>query len=105
MLHENGDAQRLIAEIRVPNITSLRSVDHVVRQMQLFDNENDAQRCQQLLAQAGLGEEGKLNIGIKKLLSEIEMARLDNDPADRLASSLSSVQNAAIDVDIDVDLN
>ncbi|KAI3488802.1 hypothetical protein L1887_47143 [Cichorium endivia] len=54
---------------------------------------------------AGLGEEGKLNIGIKKLLSEIEMARLDNDPADRLASSLSSVQSSAIDVDIDVDLN
>lgn len=105
MLHEMEMLNAFIAEIRVPNITSLRSVDHVVRQMQLFDNENDIQRCQQLLAQAGLGEEGRLNIGIKKLLSEIEMARLDNDPADRLASSLSSVQSAAIDVDIDVGLN
>lgn len=105
MLHEMEMLNAFIAEIRVPNITSLRSVDHVVRQMQLFDNENDIQRCQQLLAQAGLGEEGRLNIGIKKLLSEIEMARLDNDPADRLASSLSSVQSTAIDVDIDVGLN
>ncbi|SPO21597.1 probable SEC18 - vesicular-fusion protein, functional homolog of NSF [Ustilago trichophora] len=105
MLHEMEMLNAFIAEIRVPNITSLRSVDHVVRQMQLFDNEDEAQRCQQLLAQAGLGQEGKLNIGIKKLLSEIEMARLDNDPADRLASSLSSVQNTAIDVDIDVELN
>ncbi|GAK65000.1 vesicular-fusion protein SEC18 [Moesziomyces antarcticus] len=105
MLHEMEMLNAFIAEIRVPNITSLRSVDHVVRQMQLFEHDGEAQRCQQLLAQAGLGEEGKLNIGIKKLLSEIEMARLDNDPADRLASSLSSVQNTAIDVDIDVDLN
>ncbi|GAC96960.1 hypothetical protein PHSY_004544 [Pseudozyma hubeiensis SY62] len=105
MLHEMEMLNAFIAEIRVPNITSLRSVDHVVRQMQLFDNENDTQRCQQLLTQAGLGEEGRLNIGIKKLLSEIEMARLDNDPADRLASSLSSVQSTAIDVDIDVGLN
>lgn len=105
MLHEMEMLNAFIAEIRVPNITTLRSVDHVVRQMQLFGNENDAQRCQHLLAQAGLGEEGRLNIGIKKLLSEIEMARLDNDPADRLASSLSSVQNTAIDVDIDVGLN
>ncbi|CDR87939.1 probable SEC18-vesicular-fusion protein, functional homolog of NSF [Sporisorium scitamineum] len=105
MLHEMEMLNAFIAEIRVPNITSLRSIDHVVRQMQLFDNDNDAQRCQQLLAQAGLGEEGRLNIGIKKLLSEIEMARLDNDPADRLASSLSSAQNTAIDVDIDVGLN
>ncbi|SNX82671.1 probable SEC18 - vesicular-fusion protein, functional homolog of NSF [Melanopsichium pennsylvanicum] len=103
MLHEMEMLNAFIAEIRVPNITSLRSVDHVVRQMQLFEHDQDAQRCTQLLAQAGLGEEGKLNIGIKKLLSEIEMARLDNDPADRLASSLSSVQNTAIDVDIDVD--
>ncbi|SPC60732.1 probable SEC18 - vesicular-fusion protein, functional homolog of NSF [Ustilago sp. UG-2017b] len=105
MLHEMEMLNAFIAEIRVPSITSLRSVDHVVRQMQLFEDENDAQRCLQLLAQAGLGEEGKLNIGIKMLLSEIEMARLDNDPADRLASSLSSVQNTAIDVDIDVELN
>ncbi|PWZ03287.1 AAA-domain-containing protein [Testicularia cyperi] len=102
MLQEMEMLNAFIAEIRVPNITSLRSVDHVVHQMQLFESEQDQQRCMQLLQQAGLGEEGKLNIGIKKLLSEIEMARLDNDPADRLASSLSAAQNAAIDVDLDL---
>lgn len=102
MLQEMEMLNAFIAEIRVPNITSLRSVDHVVRQMQLFEEENEQQRCVELLARAGLGEEGKLNLGIKKLLSEIEMARLDNDPADRLASSLSAAQSAAIDVDLDL---
>lgn len=37
-----------------------------------------------------------------QLLSEIEMARLDSDPADRLASSLSAIQSSAIDLDLDL---
>jgi vesicle-fusing ATPase len=41
-----------------------------------------------LLRQAGFGEEGKLNIGVKKLLSMTEMARQDPDPAEKLVGSL-----------------
>ncbi|PWN53756.1 AAA-domain-containing protein [Violaceomyces palustris] len=86
---EIGDA--FLADIRVPAITSLRSVDHVLRETRLFEDENQHERCLQLLSAAGLGEEGRLNIGVKKLLSEIEMARLDNDPADKLTAALNFI--------------
>ncbi|SPO35363.1 probable SEC18 - vesicular-fusion protein, functional homolog of NSF [Pseudozyma flocculosa] len=102
MLQEMEMLNAFIAEITVPSITSLQSVDHVLRQMELFGDEQAHARCMQLLANAGLAQEGQLNIGIKKLLSEIEMARLDSDPADRLASSLSSVHASALDVDLDL---
>ncbi|WFD43818.1 vesicle-fusing ATPase [Malassezia psittaci] len=89
MLTEMDLGDAFLAEIRVPNITSLRSVDHVLRETSLFDNESAHARCLQLLAHAGLGQDGRLSIGIKKLLSEIEMARLDADPADKLAAALN----------------
>lgn len=89
MLTEMDLGDAFLADIRVPSITSLRSIDHVLRETQLFDNEAAHARCLQLLAHAGLGQEGRLAIGIKKLLSEIEMARLDADPADKLAAALN----------------
>ena len=64
-------------------------MDHVLRETQLFSTGEDHARCLQLLASAGLGTEGRINIGIKKLLSEIEMARLDDDPADKLTAALN----------------
>lgn len=101
MLQDMDLSQAFLANIRVPNITSLRSVDHVLRETGLFAGENEHQRCLQLLHSAGLGEDDvdgqgatggaapRLNIGIKKLLSEIEMARLDDDPADKLTAALN----------------
>ena len=89
MLTEMDLGDAFLADIRVPNITSLRSVDHVLRETQLFADDAARQRCLQLLAHAGLEQEGRLSIGIKKLLSEIEMARLDADPADKLAAALN----------------
>lgn len=89
MLTEMDMIHAFLAEIRVPAITSLRSVDHVLRETKLFATEEDHQRCMQLLMQTGVQDDGKLNIGIKKLLSEIEMVRLDADPADKLAAALN----------------
>lgn len=89
MLTEMDIGDAFLADIRVPAITSLRSIDHVLRETQLFASEQAHARCLQLLAHAGLNEEGKISIGIKKLLSEIEMARLDADPADKLAAALN----------------
>lgn len=43
----------------------------------------------QLLSQAGFAQEGKLDIGVKKLLSMAEMCRQDGEgAADKLVSSL-----------------
>lgn len=67
MLTDMDLSESFLADIRVPSITSLRSVDHVLRQTGLFENENEHQRCMQLLESAGLGEDGRLNIGIKKV--------------------------------------
>lgn len=89
MLNDMDLADAFLADIRVPNLTTLRSVDHVLRETQLFASEEQHARCLQLLASAGLGQDGRINIGIKKLLSEIEMARLDDDPADKLTAALN----------------
>ncbi|MCO5589643.1 hypothetical protein L7F22_043611 [Adiantum nelumboides] len=90
MLTDMEVSDAFLADIRVPNITSLRSVDHVLRQTELFANEEDQARCLGLLQSAGLADEDRLNIGIKKLLSEIEMARLDDDPADKVTAALTA---------------
>ncbi|WFD30756.1 vesicle-fusing ATPase [Malassezia sp. CBS 17886] len=89
MLTEMDMIDAFLAETRVPAITSLRSLDHVLRETQLFDTADAHARCLQLLTSAGLAQEGRLNIGIKKLLSEVEMARLDDDPADKLTAALN----------------
>ncbi|PWN35597.1 AAA-domain-containing protein [Meira miltonrushii] len=90
MLSDMEVSDAFLADIRVPSITSLRSVDHVLRQTELFANEEDQARCIELLQSAGLADEERLNIGIKKLLSEIEMARLDDDPADKITAALTA---------------
>lgn len=102
MLQDMDLAQAFLADIRVPNISSLRSVDYVLREVQLFGDHDESarQRCLQLLSHTGLstssdGDDlaaeatGSKTIGIKKLLSEIEMARLDDDPADKLTAALN----------------
>lgn len=92
MLTDMEVSDSFLADIRVPSITTLQSIDHVLRQTHLFLREEDHARCMGLLHSAGLGEDdGRLNIGIKKLLSEIEMARLDDDPADKLTAALNNV--------------
>lgn len=70
MLTDMDMLDHFLADIRVPAITSLRSVDHVLRETQLFQDENDHRRCLDLLTSAGLGEDGKLNLGVKKVSCE-----------------------------------
>ncbi|PWN41506.1 AAA-domain-containing protein [Ceraceosorus guamensis] len=91
MLVDMDLAEAFLADIRVPAITSLRSVDHVVRETGLFRDQSEQDRLMGLLRSAGLEDSNRLNIGIKKLLSEIEMARLDEDPADKLTAALNSL--------------
>ncbi|CAO1614917.1 unnamed protein product [Parajaminaea phylloscopi] len=102
MLRDMDLADAFVADIRVPSISSLRSVDYVLREVELFGPQDGSahQRCIQLLSHTGLSVSGDVDelaaevggaksIGIKKLLSEIEMAKLDDDPADKLTAALN----------------
>lgn len=68
------------ADIRVPALDSLQQLNIVLRDVELFRNQQEEQRAMQLLAQAGFNNEGRLNIGVKKLLSLAEMCRQGKSP-------------------------
>ena len=78
------------AELRVPPITDLTALDQVLEAVELFHSARDRTRAVSMLRQAGMGtEEGRLSIGIKRLLSVIEMARQEPEAvAERLTSAL-----------------
>ena len=75
MLTEMDVMDAFGADIRVPAVDSLQQLNFVLRDVELFRNQQEEQRSMQLLAQAGFNDDGKLNIGVKKLLSLAEMCR------------------------------
>ncbi len=79
----------------MPPLASLRALDVVLREVQLFPTDEDRRRAVTMLGQVGFaerdGEEdsARTTVGVKKLLSMIEMARQEPDAtAERLASAL-----------------
>lgn len=78
------------AELRVPPITDLNALDHVLEALELFRSSRDRARAVAMLREAGLGpDRDTLSIGVKRLLSVIEMARQEPEAvAERLTSSL-----------------
>jgi vesicle-fusing ATPase len=78
------------AELRVPPITDLTTLDHVLDGVELFPSPRDRTRAVNMLREAGIGtEKGRLSIGIKRLMSVIEMARQEPEAvAERLTSGL-----------------
>jgi vesicle-fusing ATPase len=76
--------------IRVSAITTLKALDHVVREAELFRSDRELQAFRDIMDRAGMAGEGRLNVGVKKLLSLVEMARQDPDPVNRLAENLMS---------------
>jgi vesicle-fusing ATPase len=95
VLTEVGLSEVFDSELRVPPISNLQSLEFVLREVQLFSSGTETRRAVQMLAEAGFaptkdGEtSSQLHIGIKKLLSIIEMARQAPDNvAQRLTGSL-----------------
>lgn len=94
------------SEIRVPPITRLSSLKHVLEAVELFRRPDDLARAVGMLRQAGFqdNEEGGMDlgvggddgqgrgtmmVGVKKLLSVVEMARQEpENVAERLVSAL-----------------
>lgn len=65
------------ADLRVPAIDSLQQLDFVLRDIALFESKEESRHAIGLLQDAGFGEQDRINIGVKKLLSLAEMCRQD----------------------------
>ena len=77
------------AELRISPISTLQALSKVFEDVQLFSSPAEHRHALEQLQIAGFGAEGKLNIGVKKVLSIVEMARQEpQDIAQRLVSAL-----------------
>ena len=95
ILTDLGLSETFDSEMRVPPITSLRALEHVVQEVELFPSEQEQRRAIRMLAEAGFGSDrdglssSGLQIGVKKLLSIIEMARQEPESiSERLVGAL-----------------
>jgi len=95
ILSDLGFSESFDSELRVPPITSLRALEYIVHEVELFERREDRKAAIRMLNEAGFGGSSmdglssKLQIGVKRLLTVIEMARQEPDNAgQRLVSSL-----------------
>ncbi|KAF8326418.1 vesicular-fusion protein SEC18 [Amanita rubescens] len=95
ILSDLGFSESFDSELRVPPITSLRALEYIVHEVELFEKREDRKAAIRMLNEAGFGGSSmdglssKLQIGVKRLLTVIEMARQEPDNAgQRLVSSL-----------------
>ncbi|KAG0148761.1 hypothetical protein CROQUDRAFT_654328 [Cronartium quercuum f. sp. fusiforme G11] len=92
MLQDMGMSDTFAADIRVPPISTLRSLEIVISAVKLFPDPKMHFRAMELLKQAGFQEEGRLAVGVKKLLNIAEMCRQDEGrAADKLAVELMNL--------------
>ena len=83
------------SELYVPPIASLSALEHVIKEVELFSREEEHQDVIRQLENVGYSRDEnaqsrlKLSIGVKKLLSVIEMARQEPEAVgDRLLTGL-----------------
>ncbi|KAG9000183.1 transport between ER and Golgi ATPase protein [Tulasnella sp. JGI-2019a] len=94
MLTEMQMIEIFDSQIRVPPISSLRSLEIVLKEVELFRSSDERRRAMGMLEQAGFAGEGKLNVGVKKLLSVIEMARQEpEEVSERLVTALMGLDS------------
>ena len=97
MLVETQLADVFDADLYVPPISSLESLDFILQEVGLFPSDKERRRVLAQLENAGFGQDGqrlaKLNLGIKKFLSIIETARQEPDAAgEKLIHALLSLR-------------
>lgn len=93
MLTEMDAMDAFATTLRVPAITTLRQLEAVLADVGLFRSPAELARALELLRQAGLDGEDKLAIGVKRLLTLVEMCRQDQDSAvDKLVTELVSLR-------------
>ncbi|CAE6443423.1 unnamed protein product [Rhizoctonia solani] len=82
------------AELRISPISTLAALSKVFEDVQLFRSPAEHREALNQLQIAGFGAEGKLNIGVKKVLSIVEMAR--QEPEDITQRLVSAFVNFAL---------
>ncbi|KAF9057846.1 vesicular-fusion protein SEC18 [Panaeolus papilionaceus] len=98
ILTDLGFAETFDSELRVPPISSLRAVEHVLQSVELFPSDQHTRQAIRMLEDAGFATRDefstKLQIGIKKLLSIVEMARQEPEMvAERLTSAFLELRS------------
>jgi vesicle-fusing ATPase len=94
VLTEVGLSEAFDSELRVAPISNLESLEYVLQSVELFETDDQLRAAIYMLEKAGFasGEDESMNglhVGIKKLLSTVEMARQEPDhAAQRLAGGL-----------------
>jgi len=84
------------AKLNVPSISTLHSMKLAIKELELFSNSGDLQRTISRLEDSGFGkgdefERAKRSVGIKKLLTIVEMVRQEpDDLPNRLVSAIMS---------------
>jgi len=73
------------AEIYVPSIKSLSSIDTVLKEIELF---SDSERAYAMKSISKEIQSNYVSIGVKKLLMIAEMARQDDDKVSKFVSTL-----------------
>ncbi|KAG2013221.1 vesicular-fusion protein sec18 [Coprinopsis cinerea AmutBmut pab1-1] len=96
ILPDLGLAEVFDSELEVPPVSTLPALDRVLADLELFKSESERKRAVQMLEQAGFAhdvEDSRMQIGIKKLLSMIEMARQEpENVAERLKSAFMALR-------------
>lgn len=94
MLTEMQMSEVFDSQIRVPPISSLRCLEIVLKEVELFRSSDERRRAMGMLEQAGFAGDGRLNVGVKKLLSVIEMARQEpEEVSERLVTALMGLDS------------
>ncbi|KAM6496126.1 vesicular-fusion protein SEC18 [Amanita muscaria] len=102
ILGDLGLAEIFDSELRVPPITTLVALEYVLSEVELFESSQDRKAAMRMIEKAGFRDDydeqdvnsrlRSLQIGIKKLLSVVEMARQEpENVAARLLSALSGL--------------
>ncbi|GAA6061702.1 hypothetical protein JCM10212_004934 [Sporobolomyces blumeae] len=93
MLSEMDLMDSFTSSLLVPSITTLSQLHHVLSEVSLFRSPAELERTMGLVQQAGLGHEGRLMVGVKKLVGIVEMCRQEKDSmGDKLVSELVALQ-------------
>jgi vesicle-fusing ATPase len=70
------------SKLRIPPVANRHAFERVLQQVNLFQSDEEMKDAMEMLEDVGFAdrdEDSQLHIGIKKLLSVIEMARQEPD--------------------------
>lgn len=93
MIEDTQLAEIFDSQIRIPPMNTLRSLEIVFKEVELFSSSEFRKYAMGKIEQAGFAGEDKLNVGVKKLLSVVEMARQETDERDRVDRLVSELRN------------